>query len=814
MSRDFLEVSSDLLRKVCNPDDLGFETTNEVAPLEGTIGQERAVSALEFGLGIGATGFNVFVSGLTGTGRNTTLKAYLERAARDKPVPPDWCYVYNFLDPSRPMAISLPCGMTQELVRDMSELIETCKREIPRAFEGESYQGRVTEAVQDIESQKQSIGEELEAEARKEGFALNLTPAGILPIPVKDDQPIGREEYAKLEEEERNLLREKGERLQHLIALRLTDMRRLDKEAVQRARGVTKEVARFTVDPLIRELKEKYSRHAKVIGYLEGVEQDIVENVDMFKAKEEPSQPSTLNMLPAPADVDPFIRYRVNPLVDNTACEEAPIVFEYSPTYYNLFGRIDYHPRLAAMVTDLTMIKPGAIHKANGGYLVLQARDLLSSPLAWDTLKRALRSRQVQIENIGEQYSPFPTITLRPEPIPIDTKIVMVGNPQLFQMLQIYDEDFRKYFKVKADFDLSMERTPENMLKYASFVERQCREGGLKPFHKSAVAQVIDYSSQLVEHQDKLTTRFMDVVDIIVEANYWAGQDGASSFVLDKHVKKAIDQRIYRSNLTEEKLQEFIEDRIIHIDTKGETSGQVNGLSVISLGDYAFGKPSRITARVSLGRGQVVNVERETQLSGRIHNKGFLILTGYVNGKYGQDRPLSLAASIGFEQTYSEIDGDSASSTELYVLLSSLSGLPISQGIAVTGSVNQTGEVQAIGGATAKIEGFFDVCKAQGLTGSQGVMIPRDNLKNLVLKEEVVKAVKDGKFHIWAVSTIDEGIEILTGVPAGTQKDDGTYEKGTVHYLVERRLKELSRKAREFGTRRGRKEQPEKESEE
>ena len=816
MSEDSFQVSPDLLRKVCNPEELGFETTSELAVLEGTIGQERAVSALEFGLGIEAPGFNVFVSGLTGTGRNTTLKSYLEQAAKKRPVPSDWCYVYDFHDPSRPLAISLPCGMAQELAKEMNELIETFKLEIPRTFESESYQRRVEEVVQGIQSQKQAIGNEMEQEASKEGFTLNFTPAGLVPIPLKDGNPIDREEYASLSEEERNQFRERGERLQHFVNDHLADIRRLDKEATQRARGVDKEVGHFTVGPLIQDLVNKYSQHPKVIHYLEDLEEDIVENLDVFKAKEESSETLFVphGMPPAPADVDPFAKYRVNPLVDNSTCEGAPVVFEYSPTYYNLFGRIDYQARMGTMVTDLTMITPGAIHRANGGYLVVQARDLLLSPLAWDTLKRTLRSQEARIENIGEQYSPIPTATLRPEPIPTDTKIVMVGSPMLLQTLQMADEDFRKYFKVEADFDVSMERTPENMMKYASFIVNQGRDGNLKPFHKSAVAQVIDYSSRLVEHQKKLTTRFMDVADIIIEANYWAEHDDHSSLVMDKHVKKAIEQRIYRSNLPEEKVQEFIEDGTIHIDTHGEAVGQVNGLAVYSLGDYAFGKPSRITARVSLGRGQVVNVERETQMSGRIHNKGFLILTGYINGKYGQDKPLSLAASIGFEQTYSEIDGDSASSTELYALLSSLSRLPIKQGIAVTGSVNQRGEVQSVGGVTPKIEGFFDVCEAQGLTGSQGVIVPKDNVKNLVLKEEVVQAVKEGRFHIYAASTIDEGIEILTGVPAGTPRNNGTYKKGTVHYLVEQRLKELGEKARAFGRARDKEEEQDKESKE
>ena len=493
-----------------------------------------------------------------------------------------------------------------------------------------------------------------------------------------------------------------------------------------------------------------------------------------------------------------FARYRVNDLVDNSTCEGAPVIFEYSPTYYNLFGRIDYQAKIGTLTTDLTMIKPGAIHRANGGYLIAQARDLLTSPLAWETLKRTLRSGEVRIENIGEQYSPLPSTTLRPQPIPVNCKIVLVGSPGLSHLLRAGDEDFQRYFKVTADFDTLMERNTENMGKYAAFVAARCRDSGLRPFHNTGVARIIDYSSRLVEDQGKLTTRFMDVADMITEANYWAGKDN-SDVVAAEHVDKAIDQRHYRLSLPEERLNELIETGTIHISTEGKAVGQVNGLAVISIGDYVFGKPSRITARASLGKGQVVNVERETRMSGRIHDKGFLILTGYLNGKYGQDKPLSLSASIGFEQTYSEVDGDSASSTELYALLSAISGLPILQGIAVTGSVNQSGEVQAIGGATYKIEGYYDVCKAKGLNGAQGVMIPSDNIRNLALKDEVINAIASGKFKIYAVSTIDEGIEVLTGVPAGERREDGTYPEGTVHQLVEQRLLEMAEKVRRFG---------------
>ena len=797
MAVEDLVVPSDQLTKVCNPDDLGLETTDGIEPLEGTIGQERAISALELALDIDAAGFNLFIAGPTGTGRNTALQSYVERIALAKPVPSDWGYVHNFEDPAQPLAVSLPCGMMRTLAHDMHELIDSCRLEIPKVFESDEYTHRVEEVMKDVQARRQAVTDDMEKSALEGGFALTSSPSGITPVPIKDNRAMTQEEFAALADPEREQLKEKAERGQHTINHGAAELRRLNKEAAEQAKNVDTEVVRFTLTPIINELQERYADHQQVVDYLDQVESDMVANLEIFKSREE--SPATNQGLPAPArDEDIFVKYRVNDLVDNTTCIGAPIVFEFSPTYYNLFGRIDYRARFGTLATDHTMIKAGAMHRANGGYVVLQARDLLTSPLSWEAVKRTLRSEEISIENIGEQYSSLPSATLRPQPVPFNAKIIIVGSADVMRRLQVYDEDFRRYFKVTADFDTVMDRTPENMAKYAAFVAARCRGNGMKPFHRTGVARIIDYSSRLVEHQEKLTTRFMDVADIITEANYWAGTDNGS-VVLGEHVQKALDQKEYRVGLVEDRLQELIEDQTIHISTEGEDLGQVNGLAVLSTGSHVFGKPSRITARVSLGRGQVVNVERETKLSGRLHDKGFMILTGYLQGKYGYDKPLSLSASIGFEQTYSEVDGDSASSTELYALLSALSGLPIKQGVAVTGSVNQAGDVQAIGGATVKVEGFFDVCKAKGLSGDQGVIIPRDNLKNLMLKDEVVEAVRAGRFHIYAVSTIDEGIEVLTGVAAGDRHEDGTYLEDTVHYRVEERLKEMGKQARDFG---------------
>ena len=694
------------------------------------------------------------------------------------------------------MAISLACGTMKVLKRDMDDLVETCQREIPAAFESEDYSHRVEEVTKAIQAKRQAMTSELE-EARKEGFALTFAQVGISPVPLLDGRPMTQEEFARVPDTIREELSQRADRIQHSITHAMQEFRRLGKEATERVQQVDAELVKFTLTPIIEELQQKYAQDPQVVGYLDQVQTDVAEHLEIFKPREDtPAAPPGFAQMGKDEDV--FLKYRVNDLVDNSSCEGAPVILEYSPTYYNLFGRIDYRAHVGTLTTDLMMVKAGAVHRANGGYLVLQARDLLMSPLSWETLKRSLRSKEVRIENIGEQYSPLPSSTLRPQPVPLNAKIILVGSPDLLYMLQRVDEDFRRYFKVTADFDILMERSAENLGKYAAFVAAPCKESGLKPFHNTGVARIIDYSSRLVEDQEKLTTRFMDIADIITEANYWAGKNG-SAVVTGEQVDRAIEQRRYRASLTEERIQELIEAGTIHISAEGKTAGQVNGLAIMSMGDYVFGKPSRITARVSLGRGQMINIERETQMSGKIHSKGFMILMGYTQGKYGQDKPLSLSASIGFEQTYSEVDGDSASSTELYALLSELSQLPIDQGIAVTGSVNQAGDIQAIGGATRKIEGFYDVCKAKGLTGSQGVMIPRDNMRNLVLEDSVINAVKEGRFHIYAVSTIDEGLEVLTGVPAGDREEDGKYPEGTVHHLVEKRLREMAQTAREYG---------------
>lgn len=793
---DRLRVPPKRLRCDCSLRALPFRTTADLEPLVGTVGQDRAVRALDFGLSIEAEGFHVFVSGPPGTGRSTELRTQLERIARDRPAPRDWCYAFNFSDPARPRALSLRPGRGHELSHEVDDFIQGLRADIPRAFESDEYVQRRDQVGREVGARREEFFEALQHEASQRGLAVNATPMGITSVPVVEGKPITKEQYDLLTDERRKEIQQKSAELESIIAQMAPQLRRLERGAQQLLKELDKQVIVAVASPRLDELKRDYAEEPDVVRYLEALGADIVEHIDDFRAAEEQAAAAVPLFAQAVPRDGVFSRYQVNVIVTHDPAGHAPIVVEENPSYYHLFGRIDYRASFGSMVTDHTMIKPGALHRANGGFLVVQALDILTAPLVWDTLKRALRTRQVRLENMGEQFSVIPTSTLAPEPIPLDLKVAIIGTPRIFAILQAADEDFAKLFKAKADFTTEVERTNEHSLLYARFIAGQARLLGMRPFTKTAVARIVEQSSRLVADQEKLSLRMTDVVDLLVESDYWAC-DAGRSVVEAQDVEKAIEDKVYRSNLIEERVQEFITRGTIKVDTTGSAVGQVNGLSVFDIGDYAFGRPSRITARVSMGRGQVINIEREVQKSGAAHSKGFLILQGFLNGQFAHRRPLSFAATIAFEQVYDEVDGDSASSTELYALLSAITDVPLRQGIAVTGSVNQHGQVQAIGGVNEKIEGFYAVCKAKGLTGDQGVIIPRDNLRNLMLKPEVVKAVNDQRFHVWAVSTIDEGIELLTGMPAGRPKKDGTYPEGTLYRKVTDMLEELTKRAME-----------------
>lgn len=784
------------LRWICNPREFEFNTTEEVQPLEGTIGQERALRAIDFGLGLESQGFNIYILGESGTGKTTTINKILEMRAMKEKVPDDWCYVYNFDDPDRPTTMTLTSGMGIILQKDMDELINILTVEIPKIFESKEYEKHRNQILEEYQEKSKELLSKIEVEATKKGFTLRKTATGIILAPIKNGgETLSQDEFGDLEEDKRRRLEELSKGLQEKLndALRLA--REGEKELKEKISKLERDAALTVIGQLITELESKYRLYPEILKYLEDVKEDILVNMEDFKAPEEaiPSLP----FLKMPKAEPSFNRYKINVLVNNGGAQGAPVVIETNPTYLNLFGRIEHKIQYGIAITDFTMIKAGSVHRANGGYLIVNALDLLRNIFVWDALKRMIKNREIKIEDIWEQYRLISTVTLKPEPIPLNIKVVLLGSPYLYYLLYNLDEDYKKLFKVKADFDNRMMRTKENLLKYASFISARCREENLRHFDRTGVAKVIEYGVRLAEDQKRLSARFFNIADIVREANYWASQDG-NTYITARHVEKAIEEKIYRSNKIEERIQELIDEGTIMVDVDGAVVGQVNGIAVIDLGDYGFGKPSRITAKTYTGKAGVVNIERETKMSGRIHDKAHMILTSYLGGKFSQELPLTLSASICFEQLYEEVEGDSATCTELYALLSSLSGLPIKQGIAVTGSMNQRGEVQPVGGINEKIEGFFEVCKLEGLIGEQGVIIPERNVKNLMLKEAVVEAVKDGKFHIYPIEDIDEGIEILTGVDAGKKREDGTYSEGTVNYLVDKRLRDIARTLKEF----------------
>lgn len=792
-----LKVPPEKLRHRCSLDELSYNTTAEVPPLQDFIGQERAVRAMQFGLSMRAPGYNIYVAGPTGTGKSTYVQAVIAEAARSLPVPDDWCFLYNFTNPDQPMAVSLPPGYGQIFKKDMEELISDLKGIIPKTFEGTDYEQNKQAIVNELESQIQSEMEELRREATAAGFSMKQGSSGMMFLPLRDGKRMSPEEFEALPPEEQRVIENKIRHLQQKLEEVINSGRILEKKAKEQIQELEKQIAGYAIGPLIERLKEKYREFPRIVRYLNEVAEDVTRHLDIFKSGDA-SKTSPLNIFFDAQDF--FNRYAVNLFVNNAETKGAPVVIESNPYYYNLFGKIEYRSVMGSLSTDFTMLKAGAVHRANGGFLVLQAKDVLFDPLAWDTLKKALKNRQTIIENIGEQYRIVPTASLRPEPIPVDVKVVLIGSYHLYHLLYALDEDFQKFFKVKVDFDTEMPRTPENLKNYAAFIGSVCRREKLKHFDKTGMAELIEYGSRLCGDQNKLSTRFNEVVQIIYEAAAWAEAENAE-FAGAPHVRRAIEERVYRSSRLEEKILEMIRLGKILVDTEGAVVGQVNGLSVVDIGDYAFGKPSRITAKTFLGQEGVVNIERETRMSGRLHTKGVLTLAGFLGDRFAQDKPLKLSARITFEQLYEGVEGDSASSAELFALLSALSGLPVKQGIAVTGSVNQNGEIQPIGGVTEKIEGFFAVCKIKGLTGEQGVIIPRQNIDNLMLRHEIIDAVREGKFHIWAIRTVEEGISILTGVPAGTRQADGKYPENTVFHLVDKRLREYAEGLLRFGGR-------------
>lgn len=793
MSSALAPLPVERLRWRCDPAELGFETTETVPPLDSLVGQERGIGALEFGLGLGTPGYNLYVAGPAGSGRSTAVRDRVARVAAGRPAAADWCYLHNFADPAQPLALRLAPGGGAGLARDLDAFVARCAREIPQAFEAEQYQQRRAAIQQRLQDGREALLNELRAFADQIGFILQVTPMGIGGVPLlAPGQPLSAEGFELLPPEKKHEYQAKGDQLEGRVGAMFLAVHRLEREASEAMDALDRATMEGAAGQMLEPLRAKYAAESAIVRQLLAVQADLVEHLaDFRQGAPEPGS------LPALLRASGYDRYRVNALVSGEA-GGAPVVFEPNPTYYNLLGRIDYRATLGAMSTDHTLLRPGALHRANGGFLVLQVRDVLLNPFAWDGLKRALLNRELRMENMGEQFTAIPTATLRPQPIPLDVKVVLLGDLATYLLLYQADPDFARLFRVKSQFGATMARSAEAVAAYATLVSHQAREHGLRPFGRGAVARLVEHGARLAEDQARLATRFDTLAELAVEADYQAGRAGAA-LVEATHVDAALAAREHRVDLPEEEVERAIDEGTLAIDTRALVPGQVNGLAVTDLGDHAFARPSRITARAGLGSGGVINIEREVELSGPTHSKGVLILRGYVLGQYARDLPLALSAQITFEQVYGAVDGDSASSAELYALLSCLADIPLRQGIAVTGSVNQRGEVQAVGAVTAKVEGFFAVCRAQGLTGEQGVIIPAANVRHLMLRQDVLDAVARGEFAIWAVRTIDEGLELLSGVPAGARRADGSYPPGTFHARVQARLAAMAHRLAKFG---------------
>ncbi len=804
------ELDATQLRYTCDASSFAFESTAELEPLDQIIGQERAIEALKLGLGIKdrKNQYNIYVAGTPGTGKMSAVEQFLTQASATEPQPPDLCYVHNFDNPYNPHYLELPAGMGCQLRTDLEQHIDRLKREIPRAFDSDEFKARSKKITDRYGEKRTALLEEMEQKAREYGFSLQRTPIGINTLPLDENgEPLSQEDYDKLPEEKRDKIRENQVQVQTLIQEQLRAVARLDEDREAEVKQLAKEAVLFMIEPHFAQLKERYSDLEKVVDYLEAVQKDVVDNLEIFQNSGNKKQAFPFPM----PQSDPFKKYSVNVLVDNAKTVGAPVIVEHNATYPNLFGSIERRVQMGVAVTDFTMIKPGALHRANGGYLVVHANNLFRHGLSWEALKIAIKRCDIRVEDPMQMMGYSTAESVRPEPVPFRIKLVIIGSPYIYELLHFYDEDFGKLFNVKADFGTEMDRTPEREQEMARFLGSCCaQDPSILPFDPSGAAKIVEHAIDMTGDRAKLSCQFGDLVSTVKEASFWARSNGAGRVAGD-HVQQALDQRDFRRDRIDAKIREMIERGRILVDTEGERPGQLNGLAVLQMGDYAFGKPSRITATVHAGKSGLVDIEREAKLGGKTHTKGIMILKGFLGERFAQERPLSFSASLAFEQSYSMIDGDSASSTELYGLLSALAGAPIRQGLAVTGSVNQKGEIQPIGGVNEKIEGFYRVCKAKGLTGDQGVLIPAANLDNLMLHEEVVEAVENGQFHIYAVSSVEEGIELLTGISAGERRDDGTYPEDSLFGRVAARLEAIHEALKEAKKEEGDEEETDKE---
>ena len=797
---DSAPLQPDALYRRCDPDTLPFQTTDEVAELDELIGQERATAALRFGIGMRHDNYHLFALGAPGLGKHTFVRRLLEQRAAEEPVPCDWCYVHNFAEPHRPRALCLPAGRGAGLRAAIDRLIAELRQAIPAVFESDDYRTR-RQAIEEAAKQRQEAAfNELQEAAQARQIALIRTPVGMALAPVRDGEVLNPDQFKKLPPQEQEQIKADMEELQRRLEAILRQIPESEREARAELRELNREVTTYAVRHLIDELRKDYEDLPDVLAHLDAIERDLTETAD-----QPPGAPTPQAILataaaggPPVPQVDPFRRYRVNVLVDHSGTKGAPVVYEDHPTHPNLMGRIEHIAQFGALMTDFSLIKAGALHRANGGYLMLDVRRLLLQPFAWEEIKRVLRAREIRIESLAQQLSLISTVTLEPEPVPLAIKLVLIGDPTLYYLLSALDPDFGELFKVPVDFAADVDRSTDSTQQFARLLATMAKRAGLRPFESGAVARMIEHASRLADDATKLSIRARTIDDLLREADYFAAEKG-NQRVTAADVQAALDARIYRADRIRERIYEQIRRGTILIDTRQATVGQVNGLVVSMLGGFTFGRPMRITARVRLGRGQVVDIEREVEFGGPIHAKGVLILQGFLGARFAAERPLTLHASLVFEQSYGPVEGDSASAAELYALLSALAEVPIKQCFAVTGSVNQRGQVQAIGGVNEKIEGFFDVCRQDGLSGEQGVLIPAANVEHLMLRQDVVGAVREGRFHVHAVETIDQGIELLTGVPAGERGADGRFPDGSINQRVEARLDKMAEAVRRFG---------------
>lgn len=802
-------LDTDRLYNKCDSEQFNFESTKEINDSTTLIGQDRLSSSLEFGIGMEKDGFNIFALGSNKTNKRNHLKRFFEEKSSNKESPPDICYVNNFDDKYKPKALTLPAGKGCELKKEMGQLIEDLLPTLTSAFETEEYQNRRQSLQNQIQEEQGQTFQDLQEKAKENGVALVRTPAGFSFAPLKDDgDMMDEEEVKELSEEEREELEEKTQDLQEELQKLIQKMPSNRRKSRERLKELDQEIATYALKDLFKEIKEKFSDLEKVQDFLDDVQSDIVDNVQTIMSSQGEQQKGGNKLAQmlggnaqgqqnAAANKSMLDRYRVNVLVDHSDTEGAPVIYEENPNYKNLIGRVEYQSQMGALSTNFNLIKPGALHRANGGYLILDARQVLLEPFAWEGLKRVLKSDELKIESLGESYRMISTVSLEPEPIELNVKIILQGERLLYYMLCEYDPEFQKLFKVEADFEDEIDRSDDNHQRYAQLLAGLIEKNDLLPFDKKAVARIIEQGSRMVSDNEKLSAQTNEITDLLRESNYWAGQNDHES-VQSGDVEKAIEQQTYRSARIRDKVQESINRNSIFIDTEGKKVGQINGLSVAKIGNIMFGRPNRITARVQLGKGEIIDIEREVDMSGSIHSKGVLILKGFLGERYARKRPLSLAASLVFEQSYSHIDGDSASSAELYALLSAIGNIPLKQSLSVTGSVNQHGKVQPIGGVNEKIEGFFDICNKRGLTGEQGVLIPQANEKNLMLRRDVVEAAAENKFHIHSVQTIDEGMELLTDMDMGSPDDDGSYPESTINDKITQNLDQLAERRRTF----------------